>query len=408
MPRPRRDGTESRPPEKRKLTGSTVEGLRPEARRYCVWDDYQPGLVLVVQPTGKRTWYVVYRHGRRPRWLRLGNADAVTLKAGRLAAAKIMGEAAGGADPAGERRKARDTKTFAELHKTYVDTYAKKRNRSWEQADRLVKRNLLPHWRSLPAADIRRADVKAVLARIVSPTTANQVLAAASAVFTWGTKEEIGGLTVNPCKGIEPHATRARERVLKPSELPGFWQAFDRAGQAGLALKVLLLCGQRPGEISNMRREHIADDWWELPGEPVPALGWSGTKNGASHRVYLCKTVRDLIGAGTTGKVFAVRRGALDAAMRAINEELGVTDRVRPHDLRRTFGTFVTKLKFGRDAMDRILNHRESDSVTDTYDRYGYQHEDKRIMQTVAGHITSLVDGTAGATVVPLSRRRSQ
>ena len=34
-----------------------------------------------------------------------------------------------------------------------------------------------------------------------------------------------------------------------------------------------------------MRREYIEDGWWTLPGAPVPALRWPGTKNGETHRV---------------------------------------------------------------------------------------------------------------------------
>ena len=76
--------------------------------------------------------------------------------------------------------------------------------------------------------------------------------------------------------------------------------------------------------------------------------------------------------------------------------ELGIK-RVTPHDLRRTCLTTITRLGFGRDAMDRIAtqikderrrirdamdrlaNHRSS-GVTDVYDRHGYEAEDRRIM----------------------------
>jgi hypothetical protein len=56
---------------------------------------------------------------------------------------------------------------------------------------------------------------------------------------------------------------------------------------------------------------------------------------------------------------------------------------------------------FGRDAMDRVANHRTS-SVTDVYDRHGYAKEDKRIMSAVARHVLSVVEGTATSNVVSL------
>ena len=30
---------------------------------------------------------------------------------------------------------------------------------------------------------------------------------------------------------------------------------------------------------------YIKDGWWEMPGEPVPSLGWPGTKNAQGHWV---------------------------------------------------------------------------------------------------------------------------
>ena len=115
-----------------------------------------------------------------------------------------------------------------------------------------------------------------------------------SAIFTWAVKEEI--LAANPCKLVDRNATRSRERVLADCEVPKFWTAFDDAGLvASSALKTILLSGQRPGECAHMRHEHIVDGWWQMPGDPVPALGWPGTKNGESHRVWLPKPVQDII-----------------------------------------------------------------------------------------------------------------
>jgi len=157
---------------------------------------------------------------------------------------------------------------------------------------------------------------------------------------------------------------------------------------------VILLCGQRPGEVSRMRREHLAGNWWNMPGLPVAELGWPGVKNSKSHRVYLAPEVLALIGSGTTGFVFK-RRSGLDAIMREICRELGV-ERATPHDLRRSAASMITRLRFGRDSMDRVLNHRKG-SVSAVYDRYAYEIEDEHIMQAVAAKIMALVEGKEAA-----------
>jgi integrase len=245
-----------------------------------------------------------------------------------------------------------------------------------------------------------------MMARIASPSVANQTLAAVSAIFSWGLKEEI--VTTNPCKLVERNESKSRERVLSESEVPLFWEAFgDIDPVSAAALKMILLTGQRPGEVSSMRHEHIIDGWWQMPGEPVPGI-WPGTKNGASHRVWLPKPAQALLStsAAKTGFVFAGRRSGpashLDGAMRNICTKLGI-ERATPHDLRRTHGSTVTALGFGRDAMNRIQNHKEG-GIADIYDRHRYETENKTVMESVANKLMALVESDASGKVLPFGR----
>jgi integrase len=239
------------------------------------------------------------------------------------------------------------------------------------QADYLVRSYVLPRLGKLRAGDISRSDVRALFAAIEAPVLANQVIASTSAIFAWAIREEVGGIAVNPCHGIERNETKSRERVLSDSEIPRFWSAFDNAGLIrGTALKLILLTGQRPGEVSRMRREHVVDGWWMLPGDPDPKLGWPGTKNAQSHRVWLSEPVLALLDEiDGDGQVFpGVRK--LSADMTAICKKLSA-ERATPHDLRRTFSTKVAGLGFGRDALNRVTNHREG-GIASVYDRHQY------------------------------------
>ena len=390
-------GRPKRSPRKRRLTEFAVRKARPEAAAYLVWDALQHGLALRVQPTGAKAWAVIYSRQGRPRWLHLGNASDIGLADARTLAAEAMLAVARGKDPAAEKKAERSKGTFEELANQYVEQHAKKTNKSWRQGDALVRRHALPRWGKLQAASITRGDVKAMMAGIEAPIVANQTLAAVSAIFTWAVREEI--LPANPCKLVTRNATRSRERVLADSEVPLFWKAFDDAGLVvGSALKAILLSGQRPGEVAHMRREHIKDGWWEMPGEPVPTMGWPGTKNAQAHRVWLSTSVQALLaemGDAATGFVFAGPRGravrGLDEAMRSICTKLGV-ERATPHDLRRTFSTTVTGLGFGRDALNRVTNHREG-GIASVYDRHGYAEENKRVMEATAARIMALVKG---------------
>ncbi len=74
-----------------------------------------------------------------------------------------------------------------------------------------------------------------------------------------------------------------------------------------------------------------------------------------------------------------------------------------PHDLRRTFCSKVTALGFGREAMNRITNHKEG-GIADVYDRHRYSEENKKIMETVARQIVAIAEHGGPVNVVPLRR----
>jgi integrase len=153
-----------------------------------------------------------------------------------------------------------------------------------------------------------------------------------------------------------------------------------------------------------MRYDQIVDGWWTLPGSANPGTGWKGTKNKQTHRVWLPKPVQEIIERLNCGDPFVFGQ-PLDVAraMRDICEQLKV-QRTTPHDMRRTFGSTVTRLGFGREAMNRILNHREHGIAT-VYDRYSYEKEDQHIMESTAAHLLVLARGETASNVVTANFR---
>jgi len=379
--------TAPRAHRKRKLSDVFVAGVKPAARKFLVWDAKQPLLALSVQPSGAKAWKFIYRSGGRPRWLTIGNAAAIGLADARRIAARLALKVADGGDPQAERMAQRGAGTFQELALRFRTEFSSKHNKSWRQAAALIDRYVLPTWGKLRASEIKRADVAQLMGRLdATPALGNQVLAAASVIFSWGIKQEL--VELNPCRLVDRNAKKSRERVLSDSEITTLWPEFSPA------LKMLLLLGQRPGEVACMRREHIKDGWWEMPGQPeLPA--WPGTKNGTSHRVWLPQQARALFDEFLDGD----RQLRMDKEMRDICKRLAVKDKITPHDLRRTHGSTITRLGFGRDAMNRIQNHREGGIAT-VYDRYEYERENKRIMEAVAKRIVMLTEGSSGENVV--------
>jgi integrase len=387
MARPRRDGTPAGAVNKRRLTDLFVQSVRAGDRLVRIWDERCPHLALVVRPTGKKTWTVAYQFHGRGVWYHVGDARVIGLADARQRAREVMLDVMRGRDPAAERKAERSAGTFADLASQYVELHARRHNKSWRQAERLVARHLIPRWGNLKAQAITRSDVRAVMVRIEAPILANLVLASASAIFSWAVRQEI--LPTNPCKLVERNPTTDRERVLSDAEIPLLWGRLDAQ------LRLILLTGQRPGEVAAMRRSDIVDGFWQMPGKPTG--DWPGTKNGKDHRVWLSEPALALIDRHL-GERVGTRTSA--SHMRRLVEEAGI-ERATPHDLRRTHLTMITRLGFGRDAMDRVANHKTT-RVTDVYDRHGYAEEDQRIMTAVARLIMSLVDETEASNVVSL------
>jgi hypothetical protein len=292
MPRPRRDGRPPSPPRKQKLTAIAVRTLPAQARQYLVWDLDTRGLVLCIQPSSARSYKFLYSHARKLRWYSLGDADALPLSEARKKARILRVQIDAGLDPQGARIAERGRGTFFELAARYRDEYAKKHNKSWKQADYLVTKHILPRWGALSVTSITRAEVRAAIAKIEAPVVANQTLAAVSAIFSFGVEQEV--VSVNPASGIKRNPTKSRERVLSDTEIAQLWAALDEIEPpVATALKLILLTGARPGEILHMRREHLTDGWWEMPG--APSEGWPGTKSGSNHRIWLAQPALELI-----------------------------------------------------------------------------------------------------------------
>jgi hypothetical protein len=86
---------------------------------------------------------------------------------------------------------------------------------------------------------------------------------------------------------------------------------------------------------------------------------WPNAKN-ARYRVWLNEPA-----AGADRHLADRSNGDKSNALLLV-ASLGI-ERVTPHDLRRTCLTWITRLGFGRDAMDRVANHKTC-KVTDVYD----------------------------------------
>ena len=123
-------------PNKHRLNDRFVSDLQQQPKPFLVWDTLQYGLAVQVQPTGTRSFKVIYSRKGRSRWYHIANSTAIDVAQARKLANEIMYQVAQGKDPAAERRASRDTDTFEQLAIRYCK-HTEGKNKSWRQADKL-------------------------------------------------------------------------------------------------------------------------------------------------------------------------------------------------------------------------------------------------------------------------------
>jgi integrase len=347
----------------------------------------QPGLVLVALPSGSKTFYAYYTlHGRK-RWLRLG--DGISVAAARFAALGVKNDVVRtNADPVAQRQIARSSGTVAELIAAYVADLRRQGKRSWRYTERLLHGRILKRWGKQPAGAITRADVRVLKASMDDvPDMANAVLAAVSGMYTWAVKNDFEGIPpnhANPTSGVERNDTKSRERVASDDELRALWPHLPPV------LRLILLTGCRPGEALNLRSSDLKDGHWCQSGEPVGR--WKGTKNKKPHDIAVTSAIEGIV-TEVADKHYRERTvaGQMEAACKAA----GITNPIRPHDLRRTWATRCASVGYSNEQIDRCLNHVTTKKVTRTYNRHKYRLENAKIWSEVAGVITRVIEGKA-------------
>jgi integrase len=247
-----------------------------------------------------------------------------------------------------------------------------------------------------------------------------------------------GAVRVNPFAALPIDKSIAkRERVLSDQEIAEIWRAAgDAASPYGMIIRLLILTGQRRGEVAGMAWSEISEDMatWILPSER--------TKNGVAHTVPLSVPARDLLRAllpsdanaakrvlndlratgalvlpGAVGTPFAGWSKAKHALDKAIIEARAKAAAASAspaplipwsvHDLRRSLATGLQRLCVRLEVTEAVLNHISGSrgGIAGVYQRHDWAAEKRGALDSWAAHVVSIVKGrNAGDNVVTLAR----
>jgi integrase len=401
-------------------------------REYTFFDEKLKGFGLRLREGGSRTFVFQYKIGAKHRRLVVGSATAISVEKARKAAADAHARVRLGDDPFSDKMVAK--KQAGETFKAAISEYleaARKTLRPRTYPD--IERHLLKFSKplhELPLAKIQRADIKGIISSVSKNSgevTGNRCRASLSAFFAWAIEEK--DLEANPVIGIKRNDEKSRERMLLPAELSAIWNALDD-GDYGDIIRLLALTGCRAAEIAGLR-------WSEVHGDSI-ILPADRTKNHREHVVPLSAPANAIIARrqkrddrdpifGRGQQAFSGWSKCKKRLEARIKEMTGkALPHWTPHDLRRTFATYVggglpeglearlspqdKKLAAGLGipphVIEAALNHTSGHKggVAGTYNRSTYSSEKRQALDLWADRLMAIVEGR-DSNITPIRGR---
>jgi integrase len=413
--------------QKVKLTKANIRTLAvPDGKEEEVyWDSEIRGFGLRVRESNSRTLVFQYFRqgpGNKTPKIKIGEVGAIEIDEARAIAKKYHARVQLGEDPARDKATAKRTasETFGVILPRFL---ARQRIQLRARSYPDVERHLSKHSKALhelQLAKIERRDIATVLSVVAEnsgPPTSNRVRTSLSTFFAWAMGE--GLVDNNPVSGTNRHEERSRDRVLAPAELRLIWNALDNDHYSAI-IRLLLLTGQRAGEIAGLRWQEVDFD------KRIISLSADRTKNHRAHTIPLSGPALAILTAyakeppvaATDGRVrdFVFGHGQgpfsgwsnckdrLDAKIKA---QCGkALPHWTQHDLRRSFATHAAELGIcPPHIVETILNHISGHraGVAGTYNKAIYAAETRVALDRWAEQLLAWVAGLE-SNVVALPR----
>jgi integrase len=366
------------------LTDAGLRSLQPpETGALDWWDTSLPSFGCRVSQGGTKTFILKLYNSRRA----IGRWPIVSLAAARAEAKKLLAEKTLG------KTRPQSITYPAAVELFLAEKRQSRRARTAKDYEWLLGHVAFPGQLS----ELTHQELQRRLARVTAKGTYNHLLVALRVFFNWCAERRY--IADNPTRGLSKHTRRTRSRVLKEAELQSIWRAceqrlaFDDRACGGFQttmpdivklprtfaaiVQLLILTGQRRGEIAALRADYISNGVCTLPS--------TLTKNGREHSLPLGSFAISIVSAAAqssrSGLLFPAR-GSPSAfngwskSKVALDKLSGVSGYCL-HDLRRTFATRLAELGVAPHVVERLLNHVTGtvSGVAAVYNRASYMAE---------------------------------
>lgn len=402
-----------------KLTKTRVDAAQPGEKDYILWDTDLTGFGLKVTPKGAKTYIFQYRMagGRAMSVQRItvgSSSPAMTPDNARKIAESHAITAKRGINPKAAMVEARYAAVNLRFDK-YVEFFIEKYlPDNWpgflREATRLMRSKAVPHFGRKSLPDITKREVMqffdTLQARGETPRNVSDVL---RKMFRWAVKR--GDLAISPMDNLDlPQGYEARDRFLSDDELALVWRASLKLDHAyGSMIRMLILSGQRRGEVAGMLRSEIdsAAAVWTIPAER--------TKQNRVQTVPLTDLMIEAINSAPdfeAAHVFTASgtqpisnwskwKGKLDAQVALIIAKDGpgaALQEVLPwrlHDLRRSVATGLQRLNVPREVIEAVQGRMVNFGAGTRYQRHDYESEKRAALDLWDNHVMQIVSEQA-------------
>ena len=364
-----------------RLTDVTIRTLKAPAKGAVIfYDDHITGFGIRISEGGTKSFIIT--HGRRRERETLGRVGVVSLQEARAEAKRRLAEYTLGK----ERPR---TKSWDEAVTEYLtEVAAKRKPRTHDSYKYALNRHF--KYGTTKLSELRPHDLHKNLDRLLNrPAEQQHAFVALRAFIRWAYRKHY--LERNPMDRMRaPHPYVPRERVLTDEELKKVWHA---AGDDvfGRIVKMLILTGQREGEVVKLTGSMVGDDQITIPK-------WLA-KNSREHRLPLGTLAKEVLGSSVSPDTYyfpAVGKakpfGSFATRKRYLDERSGVSN-WRIHDLRRTFASGLASIGVQIPVIERMLNHISGSfgGIVGVYQRYNYMPEMRDAIARWEKHVQELV-----------------
>jgi integrase len=356
------------------ITDLSIKRLvAPEKGRGTYSDDALPGFGIRVSSTGVKSFVLLV--GRNRKRVTLGRYPTVTLSEARAKAREIIAAHVLGTEETPNLRFGEAVPIF--LASQYPVNALKKSTR--KETERMLNRHFLPAFRYDVLSAISTHAITNIIDRMRNtPSEARHAFGVIRLFFNWAERRRY--VLRSPCAGIQlPKASAPRDRVLTDEEVSLIFKAAERDNSNyGKVLQLLLLTGQRRGEIAALRSEWI--DYHNRTITLPPEI----TKNKRPHTFPFGPLAEGILRGGQKQELlFPGRR--IDGPLYGWSKLKAKFDRTCPatgwrlHDLRRTFATNLAALGTPVHVTEKLLNHVSGTTggIVAVYQRHAYFNEMK-------------------------------